>query len=84
MFEIEGTDFESSPKFQRLLDENEKNKKLKIIYFERKNKLEEAEKDYEKAKQQYEKVKSQKRFEISGKENNKVKSFRDQLNSKQN
>lgn len=40
LFQLEGLEFESSDRFKELLEENEKNKKLKIIYFERKTRLE--------------------------------------------
>ena len=33
LFELEDTNFEKSEKFRRLLEENEKNKKLRILYF---------------------------------------------------
>jgi hypothetical protein len=44
------------------LEENEKNKKLKIIYFEKKNKLEEIQREYERTKLQFEKVKNMKKM----------------------
>ena len=53
LFELEDTNFEKSEKFRRLLEENEKNKKLRILYFQQKNKLEKAEKDLEEMKRKY-------------------------------
>ena len=54
LFELDGLNFEKSEKFKYLLEENEKNKKLKILYFEQKSKLEIAKKSLEDTKQKYE------------------------------
>ena len=54
LFELDGLNFEKSEKFKYLLEENEKNKKLKILYFEQKSKLEIAKKSLEDTKHKYE------------------------------